>query len=234
MTIIIYIVLSLFILTSCVSFYATVLKKKYVKWISEDQILQFEIQGPYNEQYGLGILKIGNDFKDIKTYLNLGVGTLYLEVYDFADNSLLLGFDVAFVSQTRLHLSVEDNETDKSSFDNLELTINRFDLSVDEIDAKKYLYVQYVNETFGINIDNEIEGTYSRRGSINYNNQRLEIIMDFLDNHTFEIYILESNDLILSGEYTTTKEYIDLVFDFNDFYQSNLDSMRLSIIEPTT
>lgn len=228
----VYILLSLSILSSCVGYNTISLRKNYVKWTSQDDVIQFDIQGPYNNENGYGTLKLNNEDIIIKTHLNLGVGPLMLRIYDFANQSLLLEFEVDYVNKTTLDLTLLINGTGQGNFDNLQLTINRTDLSEEELDAKKYLYADFVNEEYGLNINGGYLTAFSRSGEIDYNNQVFDIRIDYLDDYKFEIYDSNNNELLFSGQYISTKEYIELILNSNDFYTSSLSSIKLEIVQP--
>ncbi len=227
-----YVLFSVVVLSSCVGNNSISLRKKYVKWTSQDDVLQFDIQGPFNEENGYGTLRINDEYIIVKTYLNLGVGPLILTIYEFEDQNMLLEFEVDYVNKTTLNLTVQINETNLETFDNLQLTITRTDISEEDLDAKKYLYANFVNEEYGIKINGGYLSAISRSGEINYNNQVFDIRIDYLNDNKFEAYDSIDNELLFSGQYISTKEYIELILDSNDYYPSSLGSIILEIVQP--
>ena len=220
------------ILSSCVSFKTVSLRKNYVKWTSQDDVLQFDIQGPYNEEDGYGTLRLNDEYIMIITHLNLGVGPLMLRIFEFENQSMLLEFEVDYVNKTTLNLKVHINETGLENFDTLQMTINRTDIRDEDLDARKYFYANFVNEQYGLNINGGYLTAISRSGEINYNNQVFDVRIDYLDDNKFEIYDSNDNALLFSGQYISTKEYIELILDSNDFYPSSLSSIKLEIVNP--
>lgn len=227
-----YVLFSVVVLSSCVGNNSISLGKKYVKWTSQDDVLQFDIQGPFNEENGYGTLRINDEYIIVKTYLNLGVGPLILTIYEFEDQNMLLEFEVDYVNKTTLNLTVQINETNLETFDNLQLTITRTDISKEDLDAKKFLYANFSNEEYGLDINGGYLTAFSRNGEIEYDNQELNIRIDYLSDSKFEIYDNSNNEFLFSGQYISTKEYIELVLDSNDFYPNTLSSIILEIVQP--
>ncbi len=206
--------------------------KENVRWTSQDDLLEFDIQGPYNKKEGYGTIKINDEIINIVVNLDIQFGgsILIFTFDDFKHPILEFGFDI--IKGTVLNLITYSNDSGDAIYDNQQLIISRTDLTEEDLDAKKYLYANFVNEAYGLNINGGYLTAFSRSGEINYNNQVFDIRIDYLDDDKFEIYDSNDNAMLFSGQYISSKEYIELVLDSNDFYPSSLSSIRLELIQP--
>jgi hypothetical protein len=206
--------------------------KENVRWRSQDDLLEFEIQGPYNEKEGYGKIKINDEIINVYVHLDIEFGG-WLNIMDFNDfNHTIIEFDIETINGTVLNLITYSNNSGDLIYDDLQLTINRTDISEEDLDAKKYLFANFVNEEYGLNINGGYLTAFSRNGEMNYDNRDLDIRIDYLNDNKFEIYDNNDNALLFSGQYTSTKKYIELILDSNDFYPSSLSSIILEIVQP--
>jgi len=227
----IFLLLLVMTLSSCNKDFKGVYKEN-VRWTSQNNLLEFDIQGPYNEKEGYGKIKINDEIITVRVHLDIEFGG-WLYIIEFSDfNHIIMEFDIDTINGTTLNLITYSNNSGDLSYDDFQLTINRTDLNEDDLDAKKYLYADFINEEYGLNIDGGYLTWFSRSGEISYNNQVFEIRIDYLEDYKFEIYDSNDNELLFSGQYITTKEYIELVLDSNDFFPSSLSSINLEIVQP--
>lgn len=231
-----YIVITFFLmlittLSSCVYDFHNVYKEN-VRWTSQNDLLEFDIQGPYNEKEGYGKIKINDEIINVLFYLDIEFGqTLYIFTFDDYDHPII-EFEIDIIKGTVLNIMTYSNDSGDLIYDDLQITINRTDLSEEDLDAKKYLYANFVNEEYGININGGYLTAFSRSGEMNYDNRDLDIRIDYLNDNKFEIYDSYDNALLFSGQYISTKEYIELILNSNDFFPSSLSSITLEIVQP--
>ncbi|MCD4826831.1 MAG: hypothetical protein K8Q99_03530 [Acholeplasmataceae bacterium] len=238
--------ISICMLSSCLS-YKTYIYDENVKWQTENDRLFIFIQGPSNEHSGFSRIMINGEFID--AYVQFGGNipriTLYLE--DAIDSQTinieqdsLIHFRMNIIDKTTIELSVEYNNTNDSFFDNLLFKIYRSNISEDELNARYYFNEIASDNIKFYNISNDMTIEHDKhtifdgeaKGTINFNNQVFDIRIDYLDDDKFEIYDSNNNELLFSGQYISTKEYIDLILDSNDFYPSSLSSIKLEIVQP--
>jgi len=227
----IFLLLLVMTISSCNKDFKGVYKEN-VRWTSQNNLLEFDIQGPYNEKEGYGKIKINDEILNVLVHLDIELGG-WLYIIDFSDfNHIIMEFDIDTINGTTLNLITYSNNSGDLSYDDLQLTINRTDLNEDDLDAKKYLNADFINEEYGLNIDGGYLTWFSRNGEIEYDNQELNIRIEYLSDSKFEIYDNSNNEFLFSGQYISTKEYIELVLDSNDFYPNTLSSIILEIVQP--
>jgi hypothetical protein len=243
---IIMIFISIYTLASCLSSKTNIYDEN-VKWQTEDDRLSIFIQGPSNQHSGFSKIKINDSFFDAHVQFggNIPQVTLYLE--DAIDTKTinieqdsLIHFRMHIIDETTIELSVEYNNTNDSFFDNSLFKIYRSNIPEDDLNVRYYFNemaydnIKFCNSSCDITIQHDKHTIFDGEatGTINYDNQVFDIRINYLDDDKFEIYDNDDNELLFSGQYISTKEYLELILDSNDFYPSSLSSIKLEIVQP--
>lgn len=148
-----------------------------------------------------------------------------------SDLDIVLGYKVDTINSTTLLLTDVHNNTGDPTYDNVELSIYREDISADELDAKRYLESKLSNTEYGISLqyDRTARFTNSAFGTINYNNESVSVRFIYLNQYEFGVYDVANDAILFSGIYDTEVEYIDLHIGYNDFFSLDVDTIRLVI-----
>jgi hypothetical protein len=247
-----YIVITFFLLlimtlSSCLS-YKTNIYDENVRWQTEDDRLSMFIQGPANQHSGFSRIKINDEFVDAYVQFggNIPQVTLFLE--DVIDSQTinieqdsLIHFEMHIIDETTIELAVEYNNTNDSYFDKSLFKIYRSDISEDELNVRYYFNemasdnLKFYSSAYDMTIEHDKLTIFDgeAKGTINYNNQVFDIKINYLDDDKFEIYDNDDNELLFSGQYISSKAYIELLLDSNDFFPSSLSSIKLEIVQPS-
>jgi hypothetical protein len=235
----------LFVLSSCLPYYYQDVYQKNVTWKTEDDRLGIFIEGPTNENEGLAIIRINDEFID--TYAQFGGNNPLLTLYfeDKVDNSvftledLFIQFSMNIIDDTKIQLEVKYNNTNDESYDNLSFEIYRSTLSEDELNGMYYLNgMLYKNTVFcssdyGITLEQDKHTIFSGQaeGTIHYQDQTITIEFVYVDTTHFEIYELDTQGIVLSGTYLTGINSMTLSIDNNTFFDESVQTIELSITE---
>lgn len=232
--------LSVFVLTSCVSFEYRNLPKTYTRWSSVDEQFMFDVQG-LQKSFGIGYITTQEEQVEVFVYIDVIYGEVHL--FHIIDEELseepYLIFDIEKGSLNGLTMTLItlENHSNDESLNNLILEMSRRDLTnEDNYDAKYYLGSNWMNKEIKmVLIDDVVRGVSSKLlGYMYINDVKQSILFIFKDNQSFDIKL--NGEIILSGTYETDKDQLTLIIEVNEIeypydqiilyatYESEIDS----------
>lgn len=225
----IFIITFMIVLTSCQYDVHNVLKEN-VRWQSNSELITFEIQGPGSKNYGYGQLKVNDSF--VNVFIILSISPKSLSVYlENNTTSSILDYNYNVINSESLLLTDVYNKTNDPNYDDLEITIYREDLSLNELDARIYFESYFNHEEYQISLHYLVDShlTYSAFGSLYFNHIYMTVKLVYIDEVNFEVYDSSNNELLFSGTYETEIMHVNLDILNDNLFNNNVDTIRLSV-----
>ncbi|MDR0831994.1 MAG: hypothetical protein LBM99_03775 [Bacillales bacterium] len=202
--------------------------KRNVKWKSDDDILEFKIEG---SQSGLGYGKIKVEDEYMNIVVILGLPRIQLRIYN--EEKLLESIErnndnIVFLELggTKVNYKVDEiewkvniNNSNLDYFDDMVIITKRTDIPLGELNAINHLGASWKNQNndFELNSSALVYFTHEIFGEILLNQNKTPIKFMFLEDNKFEIYSLVEDTLISNGSYST----VFLESEKNQFYDES-------------
>lgn len=198
-------------LSACVPYYWEHTFEKFTKWVSDDDLLIYDTQGEGN-LLGYGSLLVNDERIDV--LVEFAWVSPDLNIIDESGEIILL-LSTTYKSNSHVALEVEFNKTGDSMYDNYSFNMYKTYLEDEELDAKKFLNTGFENLIYKIQFNylKEARFTHTAKGSIEIDQEKIDLKLVFEDNYMFKIYQDNTDELVAEGTYLSFKNSVELVFD---------------------
>lgn len=230
-------------LVSCTGLGFDRFRKPFTRWFSEDDRLEFEIQGIL-DNYGLGTILVNEVEIPVAVLLDHVNQELVLFRYEDLDENFTYADYLVFqivpyrrnafaVEEERMKLISTKNNTGDETLDSAVFDLYREDLDPNQFDAKEYAGTSWKNEEYGLFLVSNRKSDFTKEipGTVDYQGGEIEVEFLFLENERFEIRT--GDEVLLTGTYATEDSSLILVFENSGLFEG-ISSLTLEAYEDLT